>query len=92
MAAMGAKHELSQQIFTKTMAIQVWKPEFERTGRHFVYTTRYSRFFLQLLIQLNDRTSLEALAKRVRKKPHEFYEHTKLWQEICLAYLRVSDV
>lgn len=90
MAAMGAKHELTQQIFTKTMAIQVWKPENERPGRHFVYTTRYTRFFLRLCVQLNDRVSLEALAKRVRKKPHEFYEHTRLWQEICVSYLKVS--
>lgn len=29
-AAAAARHELNQQIFTKTMAIQVWKPEFER--------------------------------------------------------------
>ena len=29
-AAVGAKHELTQQIFTKTMNVQVWKPEFER--------------------------------------------------------------
>ena len=29
-AAVGARHELTQQIFTKTMSVQVWKPEFER--------------------------------------------------------------
>jgi hypothetical protein len=89
MAATGAKQELTQQIFTKTMAIQVWKPENERPGRHFVYTTRYTRFFLQLLTQLNDRPSLEALAKRVRKKPAEFFEHTKLWMDLYQAYLRM---
>ncbi|OCL03733.1 hypothetical protein AOQ84DRAFT_392036 [Glonium stellatum] len=88
-AAMGAKQELSQQIFTKTMAIQVWKPENERPGRHFVYTTRYTRFFVKLLVQTGDRPNLEALAKRVRKKPHEFFEHGKLWQELCLAYLKL---
>lgn len=89
MAAHAAKHELTQQIFTKTMAIQVWKPEHERPGRHFVYTTRYTRFFLQLLVQLDDRPNLEVLARRVRKKPHEFFDHSKLWQDVCGAYTQL---
>ncbi|KAF2473329.1 transcriptional corepressor of histone-like protein genes [Lindgomyces ingoldianus] len=89
MVALAAKHELTQQMFTKTMAVQVWKPEHERPGRHFVYTSRYTRFFVQLLVQTSDRTNLEALAKRVRKKPHEFFEHSKLWQELCLSYLKL---
>lgn len=87
--ATAAKQELTQQMFTKTMAVQVWKPENERPGRHFVYTSRYTSFFVKLLIQTGDRTNLEALAKRVRKKPHEFFEHAKLWQELCLAYLKL---
>lgn len=87
MAAMGAKHELTQQMFTKTMQIQVWKPEYERPGRHFVYTTRYTQFFVRLLIQLKDRVNLEALAKRLRKKPHDYIAHTKLWTEVCTSYL-----
>jgi hypothetical protein len=29
-AAMAARHLFSQQIFTKTMTWQVWKPEYER--------------------------------------------------------------
>ncbi|KAF2191030.1 transcriptional corepressor of histone-like protein genes [Zopfia rhizophila CBS 207.26] len=89
MVAFAAKHELTQQMFTKTMAVQVWKPENERPGRHFVYTTRYTRFFVDLLVQTGDRTNLEALAKRVRKKPHEFFEHSKLWQWLCNKYLKL---
>ena len=89
-AARDAKHELCQQIFTKTMAIQVWKPEFERPGRHFVYTTRYVRFFVKLLFQIGDRASLEALGKRVRKKQNDFVDHSIVWHEICLAHLKVG--
>ena len=88
-AAQGAKHEITQQIFTKTMAIQVWKPDNERAGRHFVYTGRYVRFFVRLLYQLNDRISLEALARRIRKKASDFVGHVGIWQEICQAYLKV---
>jgi hypothetical protein len=87
MVARGAKHELTQQMFTKTMSVQVWKPEYERPGRHFVYTTRYTRFFIQLLDQTNDKLNMELLAKRVRRKQLDFFEHSELWREICLQYL-----
>ena len=90
-AAQDAKHEITQQIFTKTMAIQVWKPDNERVGRHFVYTGRYVRFFVRLLYQLNDKSSLEALARRIRKKAGDFVGHVGIWQEICQAYLKVCS-
>jgi hypothetical protein len=89
MMAHGAKHELTQQMFTKTMAVQVWKPENERPGRHFVYTTRYTRFFVDLLVLTGDKISFEALAKRVRRKTADFFEHSKLWQDLCLRYLNM---
>ncbi|KAH7088445.1 hypothetical protein FB567DRAFT_524401 [Paraphoma chrysanthemicola] len=89
MMAHGAKHELTQQMFTKTMAVQVWKPENERPGRHFVYTTRYTKFFVELLDLTGDKTNFEALAKRVRRKAPDFFEHSKLWQELCLRYLKM---
>lgn len=85
----GAKHELTQQMFTKTMVLQVWRPECERAGRHFVYTARYTRFFTKILEELKDRPSLEALARRVRRRPHDVFEHSLVWQEICSAYLRL---
>ena len=88
-SAQAAKHELTQQIFTKTMTVQVWRPEFERPGRHFVYTTRYVRFFTKLLLQSGDRSALEALGKKVRKKQADFIEHSVVWQEICHAHLHL---
>lgn len=87
--AIGAKHELTQQMFTKTMVLQVWRPECERAGRHFIYTARYTRFFTKILEQLKDRPNLEALARRVRRRPHDVFEHGLIWQEICNAYLRL---
>jgi hypothetical protein len=86
---MSVKAELTQQMFTKTMVLQVWKPEHERPGRHFVYTTRYLKFFVCILVQLGDRGSLELLARRLRRKPHEFFSHMKLWQDTCFAYLKL---
>ncbi|KAL5120628.1 Histone transcription regulator 3 [Pleosporales sp. CAS-2024a] len=89
MLAQGAKHELMQQMFTKTMAVQVWKPENERPGRHFVYTTRYTKFFVDLLVLTEDKVNFEALAKRVRRKTADFFEHSKLWQDLCMRYLKM---
>ncbi|KAF2280088.1 uncharacterized protein EI97DRAFT_498356 [Westerdykella ornata] len=89
MVAYAAKHELTQQMFTKTMTVQVWKPEYERPGRHFVYTTRYTRFFINLLDQTGDKTNLELLAKRVRKKQNDFFNHQELWHEICERYINM---
>ncbi|KAF2144858.1 uncharacterized protein K452DRAFT_305824 [Aplosporella prunicola CBS 121167] len=89
MAALTAKNEFSQSVFTKTMQLQVWKPEFERLGRHFVYTTRYTQFFILLLDRTNDRAGMEALARRVRRRNHEFFEHSKLWHTLCLTYLKM---
>ncbi|PGH04967.1 hypothetical protein AJ79_06924 [Helicocarpus griseus UAMH5409] len=88
-SAMAAKSEVSQQIFTKTMTLQVWRPENERAGRHFVYTTRYVYFFVGLLDQLNDRANMDLLIRRVRKKPNDYVNHAKLWEDICLTYIKL---
>ena len=86
---LGAKHELTQQIFTKTMTIQVWRPENERCGRHFVYTGRYVHFLLEILYKLKDKESVEALAKRIRKKSGDFVNHLNVWYDLCGVYLLI---
>jgi hypothetical protein len=86
---MGVKNELTQQMFTKTMVLQVWRPENERPGRHYVYTTKYLRFFVRILVQLDDRQNLELLVRRLRRKPNDFFDHVKLWQDTCLSYLKL---
>ena len=87
--ALGAKHEFTQQIFTKTMTIQVWKPEHERAGRHFVYTSRYVKFFVELLSQINDRTNLDLLVRRIRRKPTDYLNHQDVWEEVVITYVKL---
>ncbi|KAL9600690.1 MAG: hypothetical protein Q9219_003020 [cf. Caloplaca sp. 3 TL-2023] len=89
MATLATKHELTQQIFTKSMTVQVWKPENERAGRHFVYTTRYVQFFLGILFELKDRNGIEMLGRQIRKKPGKFFRHHNLWHEMCLTHLKL---
>ena len=87
--ALGAKHELMQQVFTKTITYNVWKPENERPGRHYVYTGRYVLFFAQLLDQLNDRGNLDLLVRRVRRKQADFIDHPKIWESITTTYVKL---
>jgi hypothetical protein len=87
LGAETAKNELTQQMFTKTRGLQIWKPDTERPGRHFVYTARYTRMFVKILKQLKDRVWLDILARRVRKKPHDIFEHSLVWQDLCATYL-----
>jgi hypothetical protein len=71
--------------------VQVWKPEFERPGRHFVYTSRYVEFFFELLDKTNDRANYGLLLRRLRKKPAEYFDHKDLWQEECVKYIKVGS-
>lgn len=87
--ALGAKHEFTQQIFTKTMTYQVWKPEFERPGRHYVYTGQYVTFFCHLLDQLQDRANLDQLIRRVRRKYTDFINHTAIWEHLATTYVQL---
>ncbi|EEA27421.1 Histone transcription regulator 3 [Talaromyces marneffei ATCC 18224] len=88
-AAAAAKNELMPQIFTKTMVLQVWRPEYERPGRHYVYTTQYVSYFTKLLEQISDHVSLEQLLRRVRKKQGDYINHTKLWEDMCIVYAKL---
>lgn len=87
--ATAARHELCTSILTKTMHIQVWKPEAERPGRHHVYMERYVRLIIKILYILDDKAGMEALAKRVRKRSGDYYRFAAVWQECCTNYLRL---
>ena len=85
--ALRAKHEFTKQIFTKTMTLQVWKPEHERAGRHFVYTSRYVLFFVSLLTQLNDRSTMDQLVRRIRRRPGDYLSHQQVWEQVITNYV-----
>jgi hypothetical protein len=87
--AVAARAEFRDSIFTKTMHIQVWKPEAERPGRHCVYMERYVRIMMNILSALNDKPNMELLVKRVRKKGNELFHFNKVWNDCCGAYLRL---
>ncbi|KAL2164854.1 hypothetical protein VTH06DRAFT_150 [Thermothelomyces fergusii] len=89
LAAKAAFYVLRENMFTKTMVMNVWKCEAERPGRHHVYTERYIRYMVRLLDVMNDRVSLEAVLRRIRKKGADFYHFNELWQYCVLAYIKL---
>ncbi|KAJ5047073.1 uncharacterized protein L3040_002916 [Drepanopeziza brunnea f. sp. 'multigermtubi'] len=88
-SAAAARNELRESVFTKTMHIQVWKSEAERAGRHCVYMERYVHLMMKLLFLTNDKASMEALVKRVRKKNNDFHKFERVWNECCTTYLHL---
>ncbi|KAF4984783.1 hypothetical protein FZEAL_74 [Fusarium zealandicum] len=80
---------LRESMVTKTMVVNVWKVDAERPGRHHVYTEQYVRFMMRLLVIMADRTNLEQLLRRLRKKGADFYHFPDLWQSCCVAYLKL---
>jgi len=88
-AAAAAVTQFRESIFTKTMHIQVWKPDAERPGRHCVYMERYVRYMTHLLQLLNDKANMEQLAKRVKKKSNDFHKFSNVWNDVCTTYLRL---
>jgi hypothetical protein len=85
--ASEARTEFMKSMFTKTMVVQVWKPDNERYGRHCVYMTRYVRFMSEILLVLEDKPNMEAMAKRVRKKQADYFEFGEVWNLITRHYL-----
>lgn len=88
-AAKAAFAILRENMFTKTMVMNVWKSDSERPGRHHVYTEQYVRFVTNILVIMSDRTNLELLLRRLRKKGADFYHFTDLWHSCCTSYLQL---
>lgn len=80
---------LKENMFTKTMVMNVWKCDAERPGRHHVFTEQYVRFMTKLLVIMSNRTDLELLLRRLRKKGADFYHFADLWQYSCTAYVKL---
>lgn len=88
-STIAAAKELSSLFSTKASTLGFWRPENERPGRHFVFAYNYTTFYVKLLSRLQDRTTLEAIAKRVRKNASGLWKYPLVWEETCRAYVSV---
>jgi len=52
--------------------------------------TKYASFVARIFEETDDLEGMEILARRIRRKPNEYYEHTALWEEVCGLHLKVE--
>lgn len=88
---LNAKNYLIDQHMysSKTMALTVWKPEFERPGRHWIFMTRYAEMINTLLRGTDDLDGIQMLVRRLRKKQNEYWDHGRVWEDVCSAHLDI---
>lgn len=85
----GARAELQTLFSNKSAQLSIWRPEFERPGRHFVFASQYTMFYVDLLEKLGERATIETVAKRVRRLPHGLFRHLDIWWFTFDRYIKV---
>ncbi|KAG4304406.1 hypothetical protein PORY_002116 [Pneumocystis oryctolagi] len=88
----SAKDELETLFSIRTFGkavINIWRPDFERPGRHFYYAKKYTLYLIKLLEETNDRDGLKILLKRLRKASSSIYHHRYVWDKLCNIYLNL---
>ncbi|KAF8457831.1 hypothetical protein BGX38DRAFT_1139298 [Terfezia claveryi] len=85
----AAAKELSSLFTQKASTLAIWRPENERPGRHFVFAYNYTKFYVSLLGKLQDRATLEAVAKRIRKNASGLWRWPEVWEHTLHRYISV---
>jgi len=73
----------------KTLVSAVWKPEFERSGKHFVYVGEYTKFLIILAKESKDVETLNSLAKKIRRANALLLDLKEIWELLYDSYLSV---
>ncbi|EDO15711.1 hypothetical protein Kpol_1000p22, partial [Vanderwaltozyma polyspora DSM 70294] len=66
----GALKEMDNLISLKSVnknLVNIWKPDLERPGKHFVYTYQYIMFYIELLNDKKDYNSIGLAIKKIRR-------------------------
>lgn len=83
--AQGALKPLSLLTSGK-LFMNIWKPEFERGGKHFYYTFEYAMLYIQLLTATKDLQLLATLFPRLRKLNSTMINLYTAWDVVCQLY------
>ncbi|CCX34661.1 Similar to Histone transcription regulator 3 homolog; acc. no. Q2UBW0 [Pyronema omphalodes CBS 100304] len=83
----GARAEFGTIWSHKGEKLAIWKPEFERSGRHYHYAAEYTMYYANLLHSTGERTTMENLCKRIRRVPHVMFRHTDVWAFLFDRYI-----
>lgn len=69
--------------------LQLWKPEHERPGKHFVYMYQYTQFYITMLKHENDLTALTLLFPKLRRANSTMLLLYFAWELICSSYCNI---
>lgn len=70
--------------------LNIWKPEFERPGRHYHYTNRYTNYYIDLLFAQGDMENIRNFMRRVRKATSSVLHHREIWHRLCETFFNLS--
>lgn len=70
--------------------VNIWKPDFERPGKHFVYTYQYVMFYLDLLFCKSDFNSIGRVCKKIRRFGSGMAYVNKATEHALMLYTRCA--
>ncbi|KAI9291042.1 hypothetical protein K502DRAFT_158732 [Neoconidiobolus thromboides FSU 785] len=88
----GAMDEMENIVRINTsphMFLGIWKPEFERHGKHFVYVANYIKFMYELTIKLPQEDLMYKLLKRLSRVEISVYDFEKTWKMGQSYYIKI---
>lgn len=77
---------------TNKTYLQMWKPEHERPGKHFVYMYQYTEFYIKLLRRELDLSSLVLMLPKLRRANSTMIKLYFAWENICSSICKLIRV
>ena len=79
---------VSLKATSKTLVL-IWKPEYERPGKHFFYTYQYARFYTVLLTSKLDMISLILMLPKLRRSNSVMVNLYAAWESLCSSICKM---
>lgn len=86
--AIGALEEMSSMISPKSSGkslVQIWKPDFERPGKHFCYTYQYACFYMEASIKTKNLSNLFYMMPKLKKSTSIMINTVGAWNILCTS-------
>ncbi|EEB05890.1 HIRA interacting protein Hip3 [Schizosaccharomyces japonicus yFS275] len=87
----GAKEEMESLFSIRSTVkglLNIWRPTYERAGRHFYYAAEYTKYLIYLTRKTDDVVTLKQLLKRFRRSAPSVLDHKQIWIDVFGAFLR----
>lgn len=74
---------------TSKALVQIWKPENERSGKHFHYTYQYALFYVNILFEKKDLKSLVQMLPKLRRSNSTMFNLPFVWETLCFSICKI---